>query len=54
VIQNHIENISLYKKALAGILINLQQEIFSFLNQIEENNIHEEDIDAIILFIKTS
>ena len=35
VIQNHIESIALYKKALAGILIELQEQIFKYLNQID-------------------
>ena len=52
VIQNHIEDISLYKKALAGILINLQQRIFNFLNQIENNLLQEKDIEGVISFIK--
>jgi hypothetical protein len=52
VIQNHIENITLYKKALAGILINLQQQIFKLLNQIENNHLQEKDIEGIISFVK--
>lgn len=52
VIQNHIENISLYKKALGGVLIELQEQIFQFLNQIENDAIGEADINEIIYFIK--
>lgn len=52
VIQNHIENITLYKKALAGILINLQQQIFKLLNQIENNHLQEKDIEGIISFVR--
>ena len=32
VIQNHIDKIALYKKALAGILIEMQQKVFGYLN----------------------
>jgi hypothetical protein len=53
VIQNHIEKITLYKKALGGILIELQDKIFQILNQIENESIQQEDIEAIISFIKT-
>lgn len=48
VIQNHIESITLYKKALAGILIELQQQIFQYLNKIE--NAKEDALDEIIAF----
>ena len=50
VIQNHIESIALYKKALAGILIELQQQIFRYLDEIE--NLNEENLKEIITFIK--
>ncbi|MDD5149841.1 MAG: DUF4301 family protein, partial [Flavobacterium sp.] len=50
VIQNHIENIALYKKALAGILIQLQQQVFQYLDKIE--NTTAETLDEIIDFIK--
>jgi nicotinamide riboside kinase len=36
VIQNNSEKITLYKKALAGILIELQQQIFQYLNEIDK------------------
>lgn len=48
VIQNHIESITLYKKALAGILIELQQQIFKYLNGIEK--VKEDALDEIIAF----
>ncbi len=51
VIQGKIEIIALYKKALAGLLIKLQNEIFSYLNQIELNTIKETEIDSIVTFI---
>ncbi len=50
VIQNHIELITMYKKALAGILLELQNQIFAYLIQIEDNKIKEFDIEKIIVF----
>lgn len=50
VIQNNIESIALYKMALAGILIEMQQQIFRYLNEIE--NFKEDDLVEIITFIK--
>lgn len=52
VIQNHIERIALYKKALAGILVELQQQIFKYLNEIE--NANENTLDEIIAFSKNN
>ncbi len=51
VIQNHKEQIALYKKGLAGILLEMQYQIFDFLNQIENNSIQENNITEIIEFI---
>jgi nicotinamide riboside kinase len=50
VIQNRVESNALYKKALAGILIELQQQIFSYLDQIE--NSKETFLDEIVAFAK--
>lgn len=50
VIQNNIEKIALYKKALAGILVEMQQQVFKYLNEI--GNIKEDSIEGIIDFIK--
>ncbi|MNK16789.1 hypothetical protein D3C87_349590 [compost metagenome] len=49
---NNIKTIALYKKALAGILIKLQEQLFSYLNKIEQNDITENDIDAVFVFAK--
>ena len=51
VIQNNIKRITLYKKALGGILIELQQEIFTYLNAIDRNEIKSENIDEIVFFV---
>jgi nicotinamide riboside kinase len=50
VIQNNIESIALYKKALAGILVELQQQVFQYLNEIEKAK--EADLDEMIAFAK--
>lgn len=50
VIQNHIESIALYKKTLAGVLVELQQKVFKYLNGIDEGNVKH--LDEIIDFVK--
>ncbi|MBP1224244.1 DUF4301 family protein [Flavobacterium sp. 1355] len=52
VIQNHIDQITLYKKALAGILITIQQKVFGYLKAIEKEEIESEKISEIVLFLK--
>ena len=52
VIQNHIDLITLYKKALAGILIEIQQKVFSYLKAIERKEITENDVIGIVEFLK--
>jgi len=52
VIQNHIDLITLYKKALAGILIEIQQRVFSYLKAIERKEITENDFVEIVEFLK--
>ncbi|AWA29047.1 DUF4301 domain-containing protein [Flavobacterium magnum] len=53
VIQNHIEEIAFYKKALAGLMIELQQEINAWLRKLESGSISDNDIPDIIAFAKT-
>ncbi|SCY76091.1 DUF4301 family protein [Flavobacterium caeni] len=50
VIQNHIDRIALYKKALAGILFELQQQVFDYLQRIDNETVKEEHIDEMIIF----
>ena len=50
VIQNQTKTIALYKKALAGILIELQQKVFHYLNTLDTGN--EEYLEEIVLFSK--
>ena len=52
VIQNHIGNITLYKKGLAGILVEFQEQLFQFLNEIESDFIQEQDIEGVVIFIQ--
>ncbi|HWR94620.1 MAG TPA: DUF4301 family protein [Flavobacterium sp.] len=52
VCHNHVENTTLYKKSLAGLLIQLQEEIFKKLNKIKSKNITENDLNQIIDFIQ--
>jgi predicted nucleic-acid-binding protein len=49
---NNIHTIALYKKALAGILIGLQEQVFLYLRKIEQNEISEQDIEMILAFAK--
>ncbi|MBL7866922.1 MAG: DUF4301 family protein [Flavobacterium lindanitolerans] len=53
VIQNHIHIISLYKKALAGILLEFQDRIFAFLKVLSTENIQKETIEEIVEFVKS-
>jgi nicotinamide riboside kinase len=52
VIQNHIEEITLYKKALGGILLKFQKEIFDYLRILHQDNVSKEIIEEITFFIK--
>ena len=50
VIQNHFEIIALYKKSLAGILIELQSKIATILHSVKLNEVTENDIQHILHF----
>ena len=52
VIQNNIERTARYKKALAGILIELQQQLFKYLHALDAKEIKQEYIDEILLFLE--
>lgn len=45
-----METLSLYKKALAGILIRLQEKVFKYLEDIENGRVSEAELDEIIKF----
>ncbi|WP_264552356.1 DUF4301 family protein [Flavobacterium sp. N2038] len=51
VIQNHIDQITLYKKALAGVLIEVQQKVFSYLIAIDKNEVNEAILEEIVVFL---
>ena len=53
VILNHLEEISLYKKALAGILLDKQQRIFNYLRMLDEDTLNKETLDEIVNFIQS-
>ncbi len=53
VIQNHIETIALYKKALAGILVQNQEIIFNYLKILNSEIISNEIISEIVAFLKS-
>ncbi|SHI45946.1 DUF4301 family protein [Flavobacterium terrae] len=48
---NNIEAISFYKKALAGILITIQEKVFTYLNLLESINVSAEKIEEIKTFV---
>lgn len=47
VIQNHLDEIALYKKGLAGILLQLQEQTFAYLKLLENKQISNEIIHEI-------
>ena len=49
---NHIETIALYKKALAGILVKLQEKVYEYLAKLEQSNITETELSEIFTFAK--
>ncbi|SHL53507.1 DUF4301 family protein [Flavobacterium saccharophilum] len=51
VIQNHIDKITLYKKALAGVLIQMQHKVFDYLKAIEKQEVKEENVEEIVAFL---
>jgi nicotinamide riboside kinase len=53
VIQNHIKEIALYKKALAGILIQYQEVIFKYMKILNSDSVSNEDLTEIVNYIKS-
>lgn len=45
-----MDTIATYKKALAGILVKLQEKVFKYLEDIENRTINEAELDEIIRF----
>jgi len=52
VIQNHIDEITLYKKALAGVLLEIQEKVFNYLKLIDKGELKEDNILEIINFLQ--
>ncbi len=52
VIQNNLLRNTFYKKALAGVLIEIQQQLFEYLNALENEKLDQENIDEILVFLK--
>lgn len=52
VIQNNIQEISFYKKALAGILLELQSRIFEYLKILDGQEIASEMVTEILGFLR--
>lgn len=48
--RNNLETVTLFKKALAGILIKLQEKIFDYLKKIDKGTFTEEEIKEIFTF----
>lgn len=52
VIQNHIDEISLFKKGLAGKLLELQKKIHAYLEAIDAGKITEKELQEIVAFME--
>ncbi|MCL6461855.1 MAG: DUF4301 family protein [Flavobacterium micromati] len=53
VIYGNNEQIAIYKKALAGILMELQQQLFSYLKELDSEVITNVKLDEIKIFLET-
>ncbi len=53
VIQNNVEVIALYKKSLAGILIQIQETIFNYLRILDGDSISNEVLNEIVSFLNS-
>ncbi|MFZ4105722.1 DUF4301 family protein [Flavobacterium sp.] len=51
VIQNQIEDIALYKKALAGILIQIQEGVFNYLHLLDSDLVADENLNEMVNFL---
>ncbi|WP_166960695.1 DUF4301 family protein [Yeosuana marina] len=51
VVKKHYQTISNYKKVLAGILLEVQEQTFKFLHLLEKGDIDEKGIDRITEFM---
>ena len=51
VIQKNLEDVSIYKKSLCGVMLELQQEIFETLIELEKNEVTDHQIEEVADFI---
>jgi nicotinamide riboside kinase len=52
VIQNNNEKVALYRKALAGIVLEYQQQVFAYLNLLDDATVEQDKIEEITDFLK--
>ena len=52
--ETRVETTVTYKKALAGLLLHLQQQTFDYLEMLDNGDLTNEELDEIIQFAKTS
>ncbi|MGV1011464.1 MAG: DUF4301 family protein [Flavobacterium sp.] len=51
IIQNHIEIVTLYKKALAGIVLQIQENVFNYLRLLDSSVVSNENLNEIVNFL---
>lgn len=49
---NNINTIALYKKALLGILVRLKEQVFSYLNRLDNGTVSETELQEIFAFAR--
>ena len=52
VVPEHLELMGRYKKALAGKLVELQQQIFQYLEHLDKGDVQEEILSEMISFVQ--
>jgi hypothetical protein len=52
VIQNNNVKVARYKKALAGIVLEYQQQVFAYLNLLDDTTVEQDMIEEITCFLK--
>lgn len=48
------DEVALYKKVLAGILLDLQQKVYNYQKSLEKSPFSEEQLIDIATFLKTN
>ena len=54
VIQNQGDQIAFYKKALAGYLLSIQEQVFALLQQIDSQTLSEFEIETVVDWVKST